>query len=301
MMLNFLHTYHPNPIIFQIGRIGFYWYGFFIILAAIIGLSVALNLARLYQTEKERIIDLSFLLIIFGVGGARLFAILYNFDYFLKHPLDILKVWQGGMSIHGALIAGIIVLFFYARRHKISFWLLADLFVPALALGQALGRWGNYFNQELYGRPTSLPFSIPISFANRVGGFENFNYFHPVFFYEFILDLIIFGILIWLHKRNLKFRNSSAGSSDRSPNGEFSQNEASLLTNQKTGFIFFIYLILYSIIRFSLEFLRIDPQPVIFHLRLAQWISLLIIAISFVIIIMRTPCFLYQTPKKKLF
>ncbi|TSC95575.1 MAG: prolipoprotein diacylglyceryl transferase [Parcubacteria group bacterium Athens1014_10] len=268
-MLNFFHTYNPSPIIFQISRIAFYWYGLFMILGMLFGLFVILKLAKLYKIEKERVLDLSFLLIIFGIIGARLFAIFYYWDYFCKYPLDAFKIWQGGLSIHGAIIAGIIVLFFHFKRHKDSFWLLADLIVPGLILGQAIGRWGNYFNQELYGKPTSLFFGIPISLANRVFGYESFNYFHPAFLYESALNLIIFAVLIYLHKRRLK-------------------------NNKKTGEniyggIFLAYLILYSVNRFFLEFLRIDIQPAFLSLRFAQWISLLIVAISSVIIINRCP------------
>lgn len=281
-MFNFLHHYNPSPVIFQIGKVAFYWYGLFIVFGIIAGLFIVLRLADLYsraknssgesyQIEKERILDLSFLLIIFGIIGARLFAGLYNWGHFSLHPLDILKIWQGGMSIHGAIIAGIIVLFFFCRRYKLIFWFLADLIAPGLILGQAIGRWGNYFNQELYGLPTSSIFGIPISLQNRIVGYENFSHFHPVFLYEFILNLIIFGVLIWLHKRNVKFEKS------------------------KYSVVFLTYLILYSATRFFLEFLRVDIQPVILDLRFGQWISLLIIIISFAIIIVRKkpPCFLF--------
>lgn len=270
-MLNFLHTYHPVPVIFQIGRITFHWYGFFIILGIILGLLVILKLSQLYQIEKERIYNLSFLLIIFGLIGARIFDfIFYNWDYFLKYPLDIFKIQQGGMSIHGALIGGIVALLFYCYYHKLSFWLIADLFTPGLILGQAIGRWGNYFNQELYGRSTLLPIGIPINLENRIVGYEGFNYFHPTFFYEFILNLIILGILIWLHRKSLKSEK------------------------YKEGSIFLTYLILYSLSRFLIEFLRIDPQPTILNLRFGQWISLLIVILSLVMMINKSPCFLFR-------
>ncbi len=293
-MLNILHTYHPSPIIFQIGRITFYWYGLLVVLGAVMGLLITLKLSKLYQIEKERIIDLSFWLIIFGVIGARFFdSLFYNGNYFLEHPFDIFKVWQGGMSIYGALIAGFIFLFFYCRKNKISFWFFADLFAPVLILGQAIGRWGNYFNQELYGKPSSGIFSIPIDPINRVSGMESFYYFQPAFLYEFIGGLMIFFLLIWLHKKRLKIHHSPSRSFANA------QDDSILLVDQKNGVIFLTYLILYSSLRFIIEFIRTDFQPVFLSLRLSQWISLLLIIFSFVIIIKEPLAFCLSKGHKK--
>ncbi len=283
-MFSLLHNYNPSPAILKIGWVTLYWYGLFIVLGIVAGLYVILKITKLYQNyfeiKKERILDLSFFLIIFGIIGARLFDTVYNLNYFWKNPIDVFKIWQGGMSIHGAIFAGIITLFFYCRHHKDFFLIksnknitlflfLADIIVVGLILGQAIGRWGNYFNQELYGLPTSLPFGILINSVNRVSGFENFLYFHPTFLYEFILNLIIFTILFWAHLRRLK--KLSASSPIR---GE--------------GNIFLSYLMLYSLSRFFIEFLKIDSQPMILGLRLGQWISLLLIIISFAILTKRS-------------
>jgi len=300
-MLSFLHTYHPLPIIFQIGRITFYWYGLFIVLGVVAGLLVTLKLSKSYQMEKERIIDLSFWLIIFGIIGARLFdSLFYNGNYFLKHPFDIFKVWQGGMSIYGALIAGFIFLFFYCRKNKISFWFFADLFAPALILGQAIGRWGNYFNQELYGKPSTGIFSVPIDPINGVSGMENFNYFQPVFLYEFIGGLMIFFILIWLHQKKLEIiRKEKKGRLPTVLEHIFGYYNSTITERGKNGFIFSIYLISYSSLRFIIEFIRTDPQPVFLSLRLSQWISLLLIIFSFVIIIKEPLAFCLSKGHKK--
>lgn len=318
-MFSFLHNYNPSPVILKIGWVALYWYGLFIVLGILAGLGVILRIARLYQNyfeiKKERIypvhnlsmasklsetrqvmrgvLDLSFFLIIFGIIGARLFDVVYNLNYFLENPINIFKIWQGGMSIHGAIFAGIITLFFYCRRHKdlfliksdkniFLFLFLADIIVPGLILGQAIGRWGNYFNQELYGLPTSLPFGILINSVNRVSGFENFLYFHPTFLYEFFLNLIIFAILIWLHLRRV---NKLSKQSIR-------------LDEIGKGNIFLSYLTLYSLSRFFIEFLRIDSQPIILGLRLGQWISLLLIIASLAILINKFPCFSSQKVKQ---
>lgn len=308
----FLHTFHPSPIAFQFGPITIYWYGLLIVIAILIGLSLTLRLAQIYNVSKEKIWNLFFYLVIFGLIGARVFYIFYNFSYYWKDPLAIFRVWEGGLSIHGTIVGGIIVIWLYCyivkkqkikcqkangfeqtssrivskpllrgvpkpllrneilAKERLSFWFLADLLAPALVLGQVIGRWGNYFNQELYGRPTDLPWSIPIDFFNRTETFASFGYFHPTFLYESIWCFIIFLILLFLHKQRIR------GISKLSE-----IEEPKLII--KSGFIFLIYLILYSLGRFFIEFLRIDPQPVFFGLRLGQWLSLIAIAGTFVV------------------
>jgi phosphatidylglycerol:prolipoprotein diacylglycerol transferase len=130
--------------------------------------------------------------------------------------------------------------------------LLLDLLASALVIAQAIGRWGNYFNSELYGRPSDLPWAIPIAWQNRMAGFENFTHFHPTFLYESLWCLFIFIFLFWRIKKI------------------------------KPGLIFLLYLFLYSLGRFLIEFLRIDYQPVWFGLRLGHWTSLILIILSIV-------------------
>ena len=305
----FLHILHPSPIAFQIGPISIYWYGLLIVVAIFIGLALTFRLSRIYKIPKEKIWDFSFYLIIFGLIGARVFYLFYNWPYYWQNQLAIFRVWEGGLSIHGAIAAGILVLFFYAlhegglsfwhrnfnlkfrtrsiqgeRNPKrsgglLNFWLLADLLAPALALGQAIGRWGNYFNQELYGLPTNLPWGIPIDLINRTENYASFGYFHPTFLYESIWCFIIFLVLLFLHKLRIKenkkhYQTLKYGSKPivNSTNSGFT------LSNFPIGFIFLTYLILYSLGRFFIEFLRIDPQPIIFGFRLGQIFSLIILA-----------------------
>lgn len=252
----FLHSFHPQSIIISLGLINLYWYGLFISLGIVAGFFVSLKLAGLYKIEKDLIWELSFYLILSGFSGAKLYYIIAFWPYFLSKPSEIIKFWHAGLSIHGAIIGGLIGLWLFSRKRLISFWQLADLISPSLALGQAIGRWGNYFNQELFGRPTNLPWGIPIDQINRPENFSGFTYFHPTFLYESILNLAIFFILLNLHR--LKFKNKKI------PNGN----------------IFFSYLILYSLARFSMEFIRIEETPLILGIRLAQFVSLFIIVIS---------------------
>jgi phosphatidylglycerol---prolipoprotein diacylglyceryl transferase len=255
-MINFLHTFTPNPILISFGPFHIFWYGMFIVLGILAALAVALKLSGYYHINKEDIIDIAFYLILGGVVGARIYDVLLNFSYYAERPLDILKIWNGGLAIHGAIIAGVLVILSYARWKKINFLLLAALTVPGLALAQAIGRWGNYFNQELYGRPTDLPWGIPITPLLRQPDFFSFQYFHPTFLYESLGSLIIFSILIYLHYLTIKKQ-------------QFNSEQ-----------IVFAYLIMYSLLRFAMETLRVDYTPELFGLRWPQIISLIVIIFS---------------------
>lgn len=240
--MHFLHTYHPSAVLLSLGFVSVHWYGLFMALALIAGLAVSLALSRRYQIKQDIIYDLFFYLIFFGLLGARLFYIFYNFNYFINHPWDIIKIWQGGIAIHGALVAGFLVLIWFARQLSLShkklpqhhqtnwFWFLAALIAPGVALGQAIGRWGNYFNQELFGVPTSMPWGIPIDLAHRPIDFATFTFFHPVFLYESLGSFLIFIILLILH---VKAKSSRL--------------------------IALSYVFLYAVLRLFMEFLRIDP------------------------------------------
>jgi phosphatidylglycerol---prolipoprotein diacylglyceryl transferase len=255
-MSNFLHSFTPNPVLISFGPFHIFWYGMFIVLGILAALAVALKLSGYYHVSKEDIIDIAFYLIIAGVLGARIYSVLLNFPYYAEKPLDVFKIWNGGLAIHGAIIAGVLAMFFYTGWKKINFWLLAALTVPGLALAQAIGRWGNYFNQELYGQPTNLPWGIPISPLLRQPDFFSYQYFHPTFFYESFGSLVIFAILIYLHYLIIKKKRFN-----------FEQ-------------IVFAYLIMYSVLRFAMETLRIDSTPELFGLRWPQIVSIIIVIIS---------------------
>ncbi|MCX6796371.1 MAG: prolipoprotein diacylglyceryl transferase [Candidatus Falkowbacteria bacterium] len=228
----------------------------FIVLGILATLVVALKLAEFYSISKETMIDLAFYLIIAGVLGARLYDILLAFPYYAANPLETIKIWNGGLAIHGALLAGIITLWLYAKKKKINFWLLSALVVPGLALAQAIGRWGNYFNQELYGRPTNLPWGIPIEPARRLPEFFSDQYFHPTFLYESLGSLVIFCLLLYLHYLLIKKQKFSC--------------QRLVLT----------YLCLYSLLRFAVETLRVDYTYFFLGLRWPQFVSLLVIIFS---------------------
>lgn len=266
-MLFFWHNFYPNPIILSLGPIHLYWYGLCLVAGMIAGLLVALCLAPSYGIQKEKVVGFAFWLIIGGLIGARLYDVFLNWAYYQARPLDILKIWQGGLAIHGAIIAGLIVVWIFARYLRVGFWRLAALAVPGLALGQAIGRWGNYFNQELFGRPTSWPWGLAISPSQRPLAYADNIYFHPTFLYESLLCLLIFVCLLFWQKRAAK-------------------KEA---INKR----FFIwstlgYVISYSVVRFLLEFIKIDEAPYLWGLRWPQIMSLFLIVASFSVLIIHS-------------
>jgi len=177
------------------------------------------------------------------------------------HPEEILLFTRGGLSIHGALLGGIISLWWYSAKAKLNFWQLADLGVPGLALGQAIGRFGNFFNQEAFGGPTQLPWKMFVAPGSRPIEFLQERYFHPTFIYESILDIALLIVLLRIMLYPKRVGPLSLGSYGR------------------VGSILAWYLILYSGVRFGVEWFRVDSDSVgIFTL--AQWASLVIIAIG---------------------
>ena len=222
------------------------YYGVIIMLGAVAGAWLATREVKRRGKDPEIVWDLLVYLIIGGVVGARLWHVFtpppssieqgYTTAFYLTHPLDLINIRHGGLGIPGAVIGGAIVLYFYARKFKMNFMEWADIAAPSLALGQAIGRWGNYFNQELYGSPTNLPWAIKIDPYHRVSGFENYTTFHPLFFYEFIWNLGNMFFLLWLMR----------------------QYEGRL----KTGDLLLTYLIVYPVGRFLLDFLRLDASQI---------------------------------------
>lgn len=259
-MFYWLHNFYPQSVLFKLGPITVHWYGFFIVLGIVSALTITLYFAKRFKIDSEKIWDLGFYLVLFGIIGARIYEIFLEFPYYSTHPAQIIKIWQGGLAIHGAIIAGIITLFIFIKKNKLAFWPLAAIITPGLALGQAIGRFGNWFNQELFGLPTNLPWGIPISIENRPLEFINNQFFQPTFLYEslgsFIIAILLF---VLLYKRR------------------------DCLTNKSAMKITAIYLVLYSILRFSLEFIRIDSTPIFLGFRWPQVISLILIAAAFLI------------------
>jgi len=228
---------------FPVGPLFIRFYGIILMLGALVGAWLATREAKRRGHEPEIVWDLLTYLLIGGIIGARIWHILtpppssgITASWYLTHPLDALAIWKGGLGIPGAIIGGAIVLYFYTRRHKLSFAEWADIAAPSLALGQAIGRWGNFFNQELYGAPTNLPWKIFIDPAHRLAGYQDVEYYHPLFLYESGWNLGNMFLLLWISRR--------------------------FADRLKDGDIFLIYLIIYPVGRFLLDFLRLDASMV---------------------------------------
>ncbi len=254
----------PGPLVFQLGPVSLRWYGLLIALAVLVGLALATRLGRSRGIDPALIADLLPLLVLGSVIGARLYYVALEWRQYAANPSDVLAIWRGGIAIHGALIGGVFTTIVSCRWRRLPFWSLLDVLVPAVALGQAIGRWGNFFNSEAFGLPTQLPWKLQIPAANRPPEFLEQLYFHPTFLYESIWNLGVCALLLLL------FRAGSRGRI-RVPAGALSC----------------IYLMAYSSGRVWIEGLRIDPlclfsQPPFCEggIRMAQLVSLLLIALG---------------------
>ncbi len=248
-----------SQIICTIFGINVYFYGVILAFAIIIGTLVADYIGfRFFGLKKETIIDLSPYLIIFGIIGARCYYCLLNYDFYLRFPTEILAIRHGGISIHGAILGGLIGLIIFAKRRKLSFSKLCDVSAIGLILAQSIGRWGNFFNSEAFGTPTNLPWKLFIAEQYRPIPYTNYEYFHPTFLYESVLNLGIFLILLYLVKNDF---------------------------SKRSGNIALTYLLLYSTARIFVEHFRIDSVLYIHGIPIAIIVSVCIIFLSAIMLI----------------
>ncbi len=229
-----------NPVAFEIFGLSVRWYGIMIALGLFLAMIVMRKRAHQLGMDEDIIIDIVLVCIPFSIIGARTYYVLFNLPYYNGDFLKMINIRLGGLAIHGGIIAGIIAGYIYTRVKKLEFWKLADIAAPGLILGQAIGRWGNYFNSEAHGGPTDLPWGIMIDGVKV----------HPTFFYEFIWNLLVFMLLIFYRDKK-KFQ----------------------------GEVFALYMILYSGGRFFIEGLRTDSL-MLGPLRMAQVISMVSIVIG---------------------
>ncbi len=246
----------PGPILFQAGPLVVRWYGFLIASAVLIGVTLSQWLAKRRKVNPEMIGDLAIWLIVGAIPCARLYYVIFQWQEYAQRPGDIVAIWKGGIAIHGAIIGGTLAALIFARLNKISVWQLADLVVPSLALGQAIGRWGNFFNSEAFGAPTNLPWKLYIPVNNRPLDYLTFEYFHPTFFYESVWNVMVFVLLLFLFFWGLKHPN-----------------------RLYLGTLSLVYLIAYSSGRIWIEGLRTDSL-MLGPLRVAQVISLVMISVG---------------------
>jgi phosphatidylglycerol:prolipoprotein diacylglycerol transferase len=234
-------------IAFRIGPLSVAWYGIIIVCASLAAVFIAEREAKRRGDDPEHVWNAFLLCLLLGVVGARLYHVISSLEYYIQNPIQILNTRAGGLGIIGAVIGGIVALWIYTRRAKLSFLHWADIAAPGLILAQAIGRWANYINQELYGYPTDLPWGIYIEPAYRLPGFENYERFHPTFLYESLWNLIGFVLLMYLARR--------------------------LAAWLRDGDLLLMYGIYYPVGRFLVEFQRPDAWK-IGGIATAQWISL---------------------------
>ena len=226
---------------FYIGPLKIYFYGIIIMLGVLAAVGIAVREAKRRGLDSEIVWDMIPWLLMMGIIGARLWHVFtpsrsmgVGPEYYFSHPLEILNTRQGGLGISGAVIGGVIALIIYTKRKKLSFLTWADISAPGLALAQAIGRWGNFVNQELYGPPSTLPWAIFIDKAHRLPGYEEFSTFHPMFLYESLWSIFNLFLLLFLGR--------------------------TYQTKLKPGDLFWVYLIIYPVGRFLLEYIRLDPS-----------------------------------------
>lgn len=246
----------PGPIISQFGPLVLRWYSLLIVSAILIGMTLSQYLAKRRRINPELVADLALWLVVAAIPCARLYYVLFEWKNYVGRPEEIIAIWHGGIAIHGAMIGATLAALIFARLNKVSFWQLADLVAPSAILGQAIGRWGNFFNSEAFGDPTNLPWKLYIPPANRPDSFQQFEYFHPTFLYESLWNLAVFAFLLYLFFWGLRHPG-----------------------RLKVGTIMLTYLVAYSCGRFWIEGLRTDSL-MLGPLKMAQVISLVAIALG---------------------
>lgn len=248
-----------NPELFNIGGLSIKWYSILILLGIIIGFILAEKEGKKFNLPKDFIFDLVFWVVIFGIIGARLYYCLFNFNIYGKNPIEIIKIWNGGLAIHGAIIGGLLTLLIYCKIRKVNPFKMCDIVVPSLILAQAIGRWGNFFNGEAHGPATTIAnlqnLHIPNFIINgmKIKGI----YYHPTFLYESIWCLIGFIVIILIRK---------------------------YYKYLKTGQLTCVYLMWYSVGRVFIESLRTDSL-MLGHFKVAQLISIIMFTTGLILFI----------------
>jgi phosphatidylglycerol:prolipoprotein diacylglycerol transferase len=253
----------PGAIAFEVGPITVRWYGILMATAILVGFWLAHRRAVEEDLPADDLLRAAQWAVVAGLIGARLYEVAFNWDYYGRYPSKIIAVWEGGLAMHGGLIAGPLIGVLLAWRLRLPILRSLDVIAPSMVLGQAIGRWGNFFNEEAFGRPTDLPWKLYISPAHRPPEFRNQEFFHPTFLYESLWDLLVFVVLVWWVRPRVR----------RHP-----------------GAIFFSYIGLYSVGRYFIESLRLDSFWV-GSLRVPQLASVagVLVAVAGLLWVLRRP------------
>ena len=247
-----------NKIAINLGPLTITWYSICILTGIIVAAILITKEAKKFNISSNFVTNLIFWCVIFGIVGARIYYVLFNLDYYSASPLEVIKIWNGGLAIHGGIIGGVITLILYCRKYNVNPLRMADIAAPSVLVAQALGRWGNFFNSEAHGGIVSKSFLQSLHIPNFIikGMYINGNYYHPTFLYESLLCIVGFIILMIYRKTK----------------------------NNKVGNTISLYLVWYGVIRFFIESLRTDSL-MLGSLKMAQVISIIMIITGIVMFV----------------
>ncbi|CAC5900609.1 prolipoprotein diacylglyceryl transferase [Staphylococcus aureus] len=248
-----------DPVAFNLGPLSVRWYGIIIAVGILLGYFVAQRALVKAGLHKDTLVDIIFYSALFGFIAARIYFVIFQWPYYVENPSEIIKIWHGGIAIHGGLIGGFIAGVIVCKVKNLNPFQIGDIVAPSIILAQGIGRWGNFMNHEAHGGPVSRAFLEKLHLPNFIieNMYINGQYYHPTFLYESIWDVAGFIILVNIRK------------------------------HLKLGETFFLYLTWYSIGRFFIEGLRTDNLMLTSNIRVAQLVSILLILISISLIVYR--------------
>lgn len=248
-----------DPVAFNLGPLSVRWYGIIIAIGILLGYFVAQRALVKAGLHKDTLVDIIFYSALFGFIAARIYFVIFQWPYYAENPGEIIKIWHGGIAIHGGLIGGFIAGVIVCKVKNLNPFQIGDIVAPSIILAQGIGRWGNFMNHEAHGGPVSRAFLEQLHLPDFIieNMYINGQYYHPTFLYESIWDVAGFIILVNIRK------------------------------HLKLGETFFLYLTWYSIGRFFIEGLRTDSLMLTSNIRVAQLVSILLILISISLIIYR--------------
>ncbi|HDA0598470.1 TPA: prolipoprotein diacylglyceryl transferase [Staphylococcus aureus] len=248
-----------DPVAFNLGPLSVRWYGIIIAVGILLGYFVAQRALVKAGLHKDTLVDIIFYSALFAFIAARIYFVIFQWPYYVENPSEIIKIWHGGIAIHGGLIGGFIAGVIVCKVKNLNPFQIGDIVAPSIILAQGIGRWGNFMNHEAHGGPVSRAFLEQLHLPNFIieNMYINGQYYHPTFLYESIWDVAGFIILVNIRK------------------------------HLKLGETFFLYLTWYSIGRFFIEGLRTDSLMLTSNIRVAQLVSILLILISISLIVYR--------------
>ena len=250
------------PQIYHIGVLQLHTYGLTFATAVLIAYLLGRKFSKKYGVNVQQFDDIAFWALIIGFISARIYYVIFYYQYYQNDFWEIFKTWHGGIGIYGGIIGGILAVFWRAKKHKVNLLRVLDIFALALPVAQAIGRIGNYINHEAFGLPTNLPWKILIPYEFRPEAYSQYAYFHPTFLYEMLWDIVVFFIVYFY---------------------AFKKEQNNGQTTNNSGFALATYLILYSFGRFWIEAIRLDSSYV-FGFKLDQITSILLFIAGWVIL-----------------